>query len=72
MFMCEHWIGLLEDQRDSKLSLLQGLPVSGNKQDLIERLQSSLLDDGDDLLDQVGISRDQRIQSVPRPARVAH
>lgn len=30
----------------------KGLPVSGNKQDLIERLQSSLLDDGDDLLDQ--------------------
>ena len=33
--------------------MLQGLPVSGNKQDLIERLQTSLLDDGDDLLDQV-------------------
>jgi len=30
----------------------KGLPVSGNKQDLIERLQASLLDDGDDLLDQ--------------------
>jgi len=30
----------------------KGLPVSGNKQDLIERLQSSLLDEGDDLLDQ--------------------
>lgn len=33
--------------------VLQGLPVSGNKQDLIERLQNSLLDEGDDLLDQV-------------------
>ena len=33
--------------------MFQGLPVSGNKQDLIERLQTSgdLLDD--DLLDQV-------------------
>jgi len=30
----------------------KGLPVSGNKQDLIERLQNSLLDEGDDLLDQ--------------------
>jgi len=30
----------------------KGLPVSGNKQDLIDRLQSSLLDEGDDLLDQ--------------------
>ena len=27
--------------------------MSGNKQDLIDRLQSSLLDEGDDLLDQV-------------------
>ena len=33
--------------------VLQGLPVSGNKQDLIERLQNSLPDEGDDLLDQV-------------------
>jgi len=32
----------------------KGLPVSGNKQDLVERLQTSgdLLDDNDDLLDQ--------------------
>jgi len=30
----------------------KGLPVSGNKQDLIERIQNSLLDEGDDLLDQ--------------------
>ena len=31
--------------------------MSGNKQDLIERLQTSgdLLDDNDDLLDQVGL-----------------
>ena len=36
--------------------------MSGNKQDLIERLQSSLLDEGDDLLDQVQFSKDQRIQ----------
>ena len=27
--------------------------MSGNKQDLIDRLQTALLDDGDDLLDQV-------------------
>ena len=46
---CEHWI----EEKEIQNSRLQGLPVSGNKQDLIERLQSSLLDDGDDLLDQV-------------------
>ena len=40
-------------KKEIQNSRLQGLPVSGNKQDLIERLQSSLLDDGDDLLDQV-------------------
>ena len=47
--MCEHWI----EDKEIHNSRLQGLPVSGNKQDLIERLQSSLLDEGDDLLDQV-------------------
>jgi len=30
----------------------KGLPVSGNKQDLVERLQTAMLDDNDDLLDQ--------------------
>ena len=47
--MCEHWI----EDKEIHNSRSQGLPVSGNKQDLIERLQSSLLDEGDDLLDQV-------------------
>ena len=28
--------------------------MSGNKQDLVERLQTAMLDDNDDLLDQVG------------------
>ena len=41
--------------------------MSGNKQDLIERLQASLLDDGDDLLDQVCLvclSSDLHVQRV--------
>ena len=52
--------------------------MSGNKQDLIERLQSSLLDEGDDLLDQVGMEILYfvlfviNIQCLPPPVSVPH
>jgi len=42
----------------------KGLPVSGNKQDLIDRLQTALLDDGDDLLDQDDSMTEEAIQKA--------
>lgn len=48
----------------------KGLPVSGNKQDLIERLQASLLDDGDDLLDQDDSMTDEAIQKAEEELKV--
>jgi len=48
----------------------KGLPVSGNKQDLIERLQSSLLDDGDDLLDQDDSMTDEAILKAEEELKV--
>jgi len=58
----------------------KGLPVSGNKQDLIERLQSALLDEGDDLLDQddsmtqeaiLQAEAELKVTKEPQPAAAA-
>jgi len=50
----------------------KGLPVSGNKQDLIERLQTSgdLLDDNDDLLDQDDSMTDEAIKKAEEELKV--
>jgi len=48
----------------------KGLPVSGNKQDLIERLQASLLDEGDDLLDQDDSMTEEAIQKAEEELKV--
>merc|ERR1711868_142403 len=49
----------------------KGLPVSGNKQDLIERLQSALLDEGDDLLDQDDSMTDEAILQAEKELKVS-
>jgi len=49
----------------------KGLPVSGNKQDLIERLQSALLDEGDDLLDQDDSMTDEAILKAEEELKAA-
>jgi len=50
----------------------KGLPVSGNKQDLVERLQTSgdLLDDNDDLLDQDDSMTDEAIKKAEEELKV--
>merc|ERR1719348_1742389 len=50
----------------------KGLPISGNKQDLVERLQTSgdLLDDNDDLLDQDDSMTDEAIKKAEEELKV--